>query len=54
MHDAIDNDELSGGELKKLKHLLVDMKTSFHASCSKRYTRLSGTLKLLQLKARNH
>jgi hypothetical protein len=38
VHDAIDYDELSVGELKNLKQLLVDMKTSFHASYSKRYT----------------
>jgi hypothetical protein len=48
VHDAIDYDELSGRELKKLKQLLVDIKTPFHSSCSKRYMRLSGTLKLLQ------
>ena len=32
VHDAFDYDELSGRELKKMKQLLVDMKTPFHAS----------------------
>jgi hypothetical protein len=44
VHDAFGYDEFSGGELKKLKQLLEDM----------RYTRLSSTVKLLQLKAGNH
>ena len=40
-------------DLKKLEQLLKDMKTPLYPNC-RRYTRLSGSLKLLQLKASNH
>jgi hypothetical protein len=54
VRDAFGFDEYSDWQFKRLKQLLVDMKTPLHPSCNERYTRLTGTLKLLQLKAAHH
>jgi hypothetical protein len=43
----------AGSDIKKLQQLLKDMKTPLYPN-SRRYTKLSGSLKLLQLKASNH
>ena len=54
VRDAIGFDEYTGSEFKKLKQLLEDMKTPLYQSCNERYTKLSASLKLLQLKAAHH
>jgi hypothetical protein len=52
--DGFNFDEYTGSEFKKLKQLLVNMKTPLYPSCNERYTKLSTSLKLLQLKATHH
>ena len=54
VRDAFGFDEYTGSEFKKLKQLLEDMKTPLYLSCNERYTKLSASLKLLQLKAAHH
>jgi hypothetical protein len=54
VRDGFDFDEYTGLEFKKLKQLLVNMKTPLYPSCNERYTKLSTSLKLLQLKATYH
>jgi hypothetical protein len=54
VHDAFGFDEYTSSEFKKLKQLLEDMKTPLYPSCNERYTKLSASLKLLQLKAAHH
>jgi hypothetical protein len=54
VHDASDFEEYTGSEFKKMEQLLKDMKMPLYISCNERYTKLSTSLKLLQLKARNH
>ena len=54
VRDAFGFDEYIGLEFKKLKKLLKDMKRPLYLSCNKRYTKLSASLKLLQLKAAHH
>ena len=54
VHDAFGFDEYTGSEFKKLKQLLEDMKTPLYPSCNERYTKLSASLKLLQLRAAHH
>jgi len=50
---AFSFDEYTGLELKKLEQLLKDMKTPLYPTC-KSYTKLSASLKLLQLNVSNH
>ncbi|XP_066310785.1 uncharacterized protein [Miscanthus floridulus] len=54
VRDAFDFDEYTGSEFKKLKQPLEDMKTPLYPSCNERYTKLSASLKLLQLKVAHH
>jgi hypothetical protein len=54
VRDAFGFDEYTGVEFKKLKQLLEDIKAPLYTSCNERYTKLSASLKLLQLKAAHH
>ena len=50
VRDAFGFDQYTGSEFKNMKQLLEDMKTPLYPSCNERYTKLSASLKLLQLK----
>jgi hypothetical protein len=54
VRDAMGFDEFTEADLEKLKRLVADMKMPLYLSCKENYTKLFGTLKLLQLKATHH
>jgi len=53
VRDAFGFEEYTGLEFK-MEQLLKDMKTPLYPGSNERYTKLSASLKLLQLKAKNH
>ena len=52
VRDAFGFEEYTGLQFKKMEQLLKDMKMPLYPSSNERYTKLSASLKLLQLKAK--
>ena len=54
VRDAFGFEEYIGSEFKKMEQLLKYMKMPLYPSSNERYKKLSASLQLLQLKAKNH
>ncbi|WVZ52938.1 hypothetical protein U9M48_003937 [Paspalum notatum var. saurae] len=54
LRDAVGVGEYTDLQLKKLKRLVESMKTPLYPGCKEKWSKLLGSLKLLQLKATHH